>query len=364
MDNFQFKLAYQQGRSSIYKNIELNLDNDSDQNTTYLKAIAISTTLPEEEAIRGGFRTTLESAKNISFKIQGTSNGRSISINHSVNNKQYIADTLRNPLISSECFVFLIEPPIQLKYEDDNTAVQQGDFSYPGLQPIQELTITPVVPANPVFTNLYTANINNANEIRKSTEKYDSDREVLYKSGLTKYPAVPFNIDTILNDTAELAEIQDSLYSDTGWSNARYKGTKTGDVGITYDNPAIISSPTSSANYYTTHFRDRSEYTNNYGNIPASMTGQIIQGELFPESTTIGYITGSGRVRVLSDFLFTYLPPATGSLLEPQISASVFKVIEGNRPRRIEENYFYVESLDALYKLDNTGLITSSSKTP
>lgn len=64
---------------------------------------------------------------------------------------------------------------------------------------------------------------------RQSTFLMESDR---YKVGTPSRPTYtgPVNIDSLLSGSATKARVQDSLYSDTGWSNSRYNGTKTNQL--------------------------------------------------------------------------------------------------------------------------------------
>jgi len=86
-----------------------------------------------------------------------------------------------------------------------------------------------------------------AENIRKSNYIMFSDR---YKVGTLALPAYtgPTNIDALLSGSAEKADVQDSLYSDTGWINARYEGTKTSDVDYQV-NPAVSGKIFSAAEY-------------------------------------------------------------------------------------------------------------------
>ena len=64
---------------------------------------------------------------------------------------------------------------------------------------------------------------------RQSNYIMESDR---YKVGTLARPTYtgPINIESLLSGSATKAQIQDSLYSDTGWSNGRYNGTKTSQI--------------------------------------------------------------------------------------------------------------------------------------
>lgn len=61
--------------------------------------------------------------------------------------------------------------------------------------------------------------ISNASVGRKSKRIMQSDR--------LEQTILPANITALLSESAEKASIQDSLYTDTGWSNARYVGSET-----------------------------------------------------------------------------------------------------------------------------------------
>ena len=51
--------------------------------------------------------------------------------------------------------------------------------------------------------------------------------KTVFKADRGESAVIPTNFQSILNGTATYADIQDSNYSATGWSNARYSGTKT-----------------------------------------------------------------------------------------------------------------------------------------
>tara|TARA_B100001564_G_scaffold358636_1_gene377879 strand:- start:491 stop:1789 length:1299 start_codon:yes stop_codon:yes gene_type:complete len=58
---------------------------------------------------------------------------------------------------------------------------------------------------------------NNADNFRRSSDKLEADRNI----GST----IPSNFSAILSTSASKAEVQDSFYTDTGLTNARYDGT-------------------------------------------------------------------------------------------------------------------------------------------
>jgi hypothetical protein len=80
------------------------------------------------------------------------------------------------------------------------------------------------------FTNGdYDALLGNVEESRTSDYILQSDR---YKVGTLDNPSYtgPINIELLLSTSASKADVQDSLYSDTGWTNGRYNGSITDRV--------------------------------------------------------------------------------------------------------------------------------------
>jgi len=65
----------------------------------------------------------------------------------------------------------------------------------------------------------------------------ESDRNTVGIPGNPSYTG-PTNITQLLSYSASKADIQDSNYSDTGWINGRYDGTKT-NIFDTFVNPAV-----------------------------------------------------------------------------------------------------------------------------
>ena len=108
--------------------------------------------------------------------------------------------------------------------------------------------------------------ISNALENRVSTYIQQADRQNL--------GAKPANLVQILNRTATPAQTQDSNYSSTGWSNARYVGSATD--------------------------------AQDFKGIPPAITGKLFTGELNPSSSADLLICSrSISDRVLSELLFT-----------------------------------------------------------
>ena len=95
-----------------------------------------------------------------------------------------------------------------------------------------------------LFTT-YNATYNNAQAIRRSYKIVVSDR--------LQTTVIPTNFDAIYDGVAEFAEVQDSLYYDTGWINGRYNGSKT--------------------------------TADNYSGLSPSVAGRSFQGEVFSGNT-------------------------------------------------------------------------------
>lgn len=108
--------------------------------------------------------------------------------------------------------------------------------------------------------------MSNALENRTSTYIQQSDR---IASGVK-----PTNLPEILSGSATLAQTQDSNYSSTGWSNARYVGSKTN--------------------------------AQEYEGIPPAITAKLFTGELNPSSSAENLICSRSLTdRITSELLFT-----------------------------------------------------------
>jgi hypothetical protein len=82
-----------------------------------------------------------------------------------------------------------------------------------------EVTFTPYLQDIQFGFSQFNPLISNAEVNRKSNNKMTSDR--------LERAITPTNLDALLELTAEKASVQDSLYTDTGWVNARYNGSQT-----------------------------------------------------------------------------------------------------------------------------------------
>lgn len=97
------------------------------------------------------------------------------------------------------------------------------------------VVIEPITATGAYNYNTYNPLIGNTITDRKSSYTVYSDRGATTKETGTN----PVNIVSILTGQAGPASIQDSLYSDTGWKNGRYEGTKTTAEGYGGIDPTI-----------------------------------------------------------------------------------------------------------------------------
>lgn len=110
---------------------------------------------------------------------------------------------------SNPFFYYTIEPAYVPDYFD-------ADLITPSLE---DVTFTPYLLDVQFGFSEFNPLISNASVGRKSNRIMKSDR--------LERTTQPSNIITLLSESAEKATIQDSLYNDTGWSNARYVGSAT-----------------------------------------------------------------------------------------------------------------------------------------
>lgn len=95
-----------------------------------------------------------------------------------------------------------------------------------------ELIIEPVVTGESFSISDYNATYNSSTVDRTSDFIVESDR--------AESKTLPTNLNSILTNKARPAAVQDSNYTSTGWSNARYNGTKTSTDTFGGIEPGII----------------------------------------------------------------------------------------------------------------------------
>ena len=115
------------------------------------------------------------------------------------------------------------------------------------LTPNADITFTPAIDSNVFSESPYNALYGVVEDPRKSTYLMLSDRYKIGTVGLPGYTG-PTNIEQLLKGSASRADVQDSLYSDTGWINARYEGTEQVYTG-TNVSPSVSGKTFSATEY-------------------------------------------------------------------------------------------------------------------
>ena len=146
---------------------------------------------------------------------------------------------------------------------------------------------------------------NSDNVLRKSSDRFEADR--------VEGSIVPTNFSAILSTSASRAELQDSFYTDTGLTNARYNGSKN-----TTDN--------------------------NSGVLP-SLTARTFTGVIHPQEASND--TACGILRGNDDI--TEILLHSGETLLPTVpsQSAMIKLAEGSfSANEVAFNYTFVDDLD------------------
>ena len=330
MTDFEFIRSYQEGNffsGQVIVNCDMlengvidpNPSTNEEVNITGL-IIPVTSDITKNNISLSELEGILENATNVSFNIKVDSGTYGVKLE--IAQKRRIYTSNNNTLayfIKGTGFIL-----------DGATYQDLGTYNTTkGFTEIQssELVFTPVITDLQFTSNDYNVIINNATNLRKSNQRY----------------LAPTSGSTLTS----FSELQDSLYSDTGWSNARYKGSKTGDIRViyAYGTGSIISE------------------RNNYGRIPATLAGRTFQAEYFPTgSTTASIFDIANRTAVLTEYIHdgSTILPTTGSG-----DINVYKIVEGNRPRKLEESFLYISETSTILETNNEGevinFITASS---
>ena len=146
--------------------------------------------------------------------------------------------------------------------------VEEVTIFIPGTNPEGLLSVS----FTPVLNNLKFSN-NDYNPLISNTIKNKASLVHMY-SARNETNINPQNLESLISTSASKAEISDSLYYDTGWSNARYDGSKTS--------------------------------ANDFGGIEPGILGRTFQGEVNTTSTpNLLICSQSVGQRVIEDLLHT-----------------------------------------------------------
>ena len=201
-------------------------------------------------------------------------------IQFSFHGDEYVLDINTTTFYSTNhAFYYFTIDPIYITNIFDSTIGTTG-------LSIENVTFTPyLAELDFAFSDANTL-FSNASEQRESTILMQSDRSG-GSTNLESTGVLPSNIEALLNETADKAQVQDSTYNDTGWSRARYKGSKT-------------------------------DPDDNAGVSPA-LSGRSFKGESFSKDATTDYICQSDN-RIQQEFFHdgnTQLPKFSISAGEP-----------------------------------------------
>ena len=151
----------------------------------------------------------------------------------------------------------------------NNIQSAPGQSPWPTGYAYQEDTIidfTPFLTYLQGLLDTYNVLYNNASAARQSYKIRQSQR--------IQSTNVPTNFEPIYSGSAELANIQDSMYYDTGWTNGRYKGTLS--------------------------------TAKNYAGVPPSLLGKAFTGEAYSDVVEEDYICAVPYdIRVYEEFFHT-----------------------------------------------------------
>ena len=221
----------------------------------------------------------------------------------------------------------------------------------------------------------------------------------------------PANIDALLSSTAEKASVQDSLYTDTGWVNARYNGSQTSATESAGIAPTItgrtftgeVFSSDSDTDYICAldnrvkqelfHTSDTTLPTFNLSDVKVTLSQVFGQQQTrFTYSSIVSGSLGIGdvlkapdpgveyirveniqpnvnQVTVTRDIYNSYpfLPPqyTVGTIFTKIKRFDIFRFGTGqNRIQLVNNSRIYVEGNNTVVDTDDYGQIVSSSQCP
>lgn len=212
------------------------------------------------------------------------------------------------------------------------------------------VVIEPITATGAYNYNTYNPLIGNTITDRKSSYTVYSDRGATTEETGTN----PVNIVSILTNQAGPASIQDSLYSDTGWKNGRYEGTKTTADGYGGIDPTIAGISFTGA-YYPLSVADNTIST-------ATIDTRVIQEYfLIPGQ---GVDTSVPVVTYPADSTKTAVYKATGQLTATR-TVFDFTVISGaveKEPIKVGD-YLYLYNVNEIVKVEQVAISGGTSTT-
>jgi hypothetical protein len=224
-------LHFPTGQENIAGTLHLNVNQVGETQQGIISSIIIHVNAFSINGNENDKATYIENVLEQIESVKFTSLG--ITYELIINSRSYYP--AQNPF-----FYFTIEPAYIPDIFDANQFIAS----------IEDVTLTPYLLDVQFGFSEFNPLISNASIGRKSNIIMQSDR--------LEQTVLPANINALLSESAVKASVQDSLYTDTGWTNARYIGSET--------------SAAESAG------------------IPPSITGRSFTGEVFSSDSDTEYI--------------------------------------------------------------------------
>lgn len=154
----------------------------------------------------------LREATAITLKVPALGGSVTVNVDNSINPYRVVERSQQG-----DYYVYHIDTEAQRPIISIAPTIVDGVETY-----TTEVVIEPTTAVGTYEYNTYNALIGNTIVDRESSYILYSDRTTTTKETKTS----PVNIESILSNRAVHASVQDSLYSDTGWIQGRYEGTK------------------------------------------------------------------------------------------------------------------------------------------
>ena len=285
---------------------------------------------------------------------------------------------------------------------------------------IGELYFSPNIDAYEFSVSPYNVLGGSVEQNRESNYILKADKSTVGSTAVPVGYSGPANIYALLSGSAEIAVTQDSNYSITGWSNARYVGSKTDETD--YQSPPLVTGTvfqgsnypitvplshiqnqiSSSLVLYSDYFYAGTEETPGYNNKttlyqtsgsavtptstdffieqttlnPTSLTGGIAIGDLIMVGTKdeimrvtllgvpLGANPGTVRIRVLRNINNVVAGELAEVNVDNQPISKVVQVqlfeIERNRLNGIVRGYMVVQNTGEILVLSNNGYVVGT----
>lgn len=174
--------------------------------------------------------------------------------------------------------------------------------------------------------------LSNATVLRNGSNIYEVNR---YRDAV-----IPTNLSAILNNTATQAAVQDSNYTDTAWTNARYEGTENSTEDLVFSGSLVPE--------------------------PPALSIKPFKAEVFELTADITTITTASKaernIETLyfrpalnsSSFSYNYSTATTASYPSSGQSEVVYRE-DNNRLVRLANKKFYVVENSAVLTTDESG---------